>query len=281
LARFRIRFLLHEMDLAPGEIIIGRAASCQMTLDDPLVSRNHARLVIGEGEATVEDMGSRNGVRVNGRIIDSVTQLADGDRLRIGTQQMVVRRIDENVVHNRRSTGFMIHCAQCGLPYSTDSVSCPNCGQGETIAVEEPTSTVQNAWNLELLVETMRRAQDLGRGHDLERLLVRAREEMDHAHEIVDRRRLDQLADTAVRFAVDSGDIEWARWALHLYAERGIVPRPEVGKRLSLLPANDRNTLAPAVDEMVKSLRPEAVTDVVDQESIQTLRNLVRGIGVR
>ncbi len=281
LARFRIRFLVHEIDLPVGEVIIGRSAGCQLTLDDPLVSRNHARLTVHADHASVEDLGSRNGVRVNGRAIEGVTILGDGDRVRIGTQQLIVRRIDEEASRNRRATGFMIHCAQCGLPHSTDARICPNCGQGESIAVEEPTSTVQSAWNLELLVETMHRAQDLGRPQDLERLLVRARDEMERSpHELVDRRRIDQLADCAVRFAVDSGDIDWARWALHLYAEHGIVPRPEVGKRLSLLPPVDRSTLAPAVDEMVRSLRPEAVMDVVDEESIQTLRNLIRGAGI-
>lgn len=279
MARFRIRFLLHEIDLPPGELVIGRAASCQMTLDDPLVSRNHARLSIGAEVATLEDLGSRNGVRVNGRAIEGIISLADGDRIRIGTQQMVLRRIDENAVNNRRATGFMIHCAQCGLPYSTDVQVCPNCGEGEAAASEEPTNTAQSAWNLELLVETMRRAQDLGRPQDLERLLVRAREEMQHAHEVVDARRLDQLADTAVRFSVDSGDLEWARWALQLYAEHGMVPRPEVGKRLSLLPERDRTTLAPAVDQMVRSMRPQAGADGADEESIRTLRNLVRGAG--
>ena len=281
LARFRIRFLLHEIDLPPGELIIGRAASCQVTLDDPLVSRNHARLLIGPEDASLEDLGSRNGVRVNGRAIEGTVSLADGDRIRIGTQQMVLRRIEENAVNNRRSTGFMIHCAQCGLPYSTDAKWCPNCGDGEGAASEEPTNTAQSAWNLELLVETMRRAQDLGRSQDLERLLVRAREEMQQAHEVVDRRRLDQLADTAVRFAVDSGDLEWARWALRLYAEHGMVPRPEVGKRLSLLPAHERTTLAPAVDQMVRSIRPQSGGDGSDEESIRTLRNLIRGVSDR
>ncbi|HSC85845.1 MAG TPA: FHA domain-containing protein [Polyangiaceae bacterium] len=280
MARFRIRFLVHEIDLPVGEIVIGRSAGCQLTLDDPLVSRNHARLVIDSARATIEDLGSRNGVRVNGRAIDVPTELVDGDRVRIGTQQLVVRRIDEEAMRNRRATGFMIHCAQCGLPHSTDVKVCPNCGQGESLVIEEPTSTVQSAWNLELLVETMRRAQDLGRPQDLERLLVRARDEMERSpHDLVDRRRIDQLADCAVRFAVDSGDIEWARWALHLYAEHGIVPRPEVGRCLSLLPAVDRSTLAPAVDEMVRSLPPSAVVDIVDEESIQTLRNLIRQAG--
>lgn len=279
MARFRIRFLLHEMDLAPGEFLIGRAATCQLTLDDPLVSRNHARLVVRPDAATIEDLGSRNGVRVNGRVIDGLVTLKDGDRVRIGTQQIVLRRIEEQEIKNRRATGFMVHCNQCGLPYATDVQVCPNCGEGGPISSEEPTSTIQSAWNLELLVETMRRARDLGRNQDLERLLVRAREELDQAGETVDRRRLDQLADTAVGFAVDTGDIEWARWALQLFAGHGLVPHPDVGKKLSLLPPSDRVTLVPTLDEVVRSLRPDAIADGLDEESMRTLRALIRDAG--
>lgn len=283
MARYRFRFPQYEMDLTPGEIFIGRGFNCQITLDDPLVSRRHAKMVVGVDAATIEDLGSRNGVRVNGRSIDALTTLVDGDRIRIGTQQMMVRRIDENETRNRKATGFMIHCRKCSLPYSTESRVCPNCGHGEASAVpepessgpaDEPTSSVQNAWNLELLVETMRRAQELGRSHDIERLLVRARGEVDQTSEIVDRRRIDQLADAAVRFAVDSGDMEWARWALGLYAQHGVVPRPEVGRRLSLLPVDERTTLLSMVDRVVRSVRPDAIADGTDEESMRTLRDL-------
>lgn len=261
MARFRIRFQLQELDIAPGVFLIGRAGSCQLTVDDPLASRNHARLVVTEDEATIEDLNSRNGVRVNGRLLTEPHPLADGDRIRIGTQQIILRKIEDSDVRNRRATGFMIHCSGCGVPYDTNEPSCPNCGEGasNTLVVEEPTTTTaQSAWNLELLAETLQKARALGRRGDVHRILVRAREELEHTTIRGDERRVEQLAAAAVEFAVDTGDIGWADWGLRLYARYGVVPRREVGQKLSLLPASDRSTLAPAASAVVLSVRPEA-----------------------
>ncbi len=66
MARYRLRFLLQEFDLPRGITIIGRSLDCHLTIEDPLVSRQHARIVIDDEGGSVEDMGSRNGVRVDG-----------------------------------------------------------------------------------------------------------------------------------------------------------------------------------------------------------------------
>ena len=68
------------------EVIIGRSPDCHITIEDPLVSRQHAKIVIEEALARIEDMGSRNGVVVNGEKIDVRAELVDGDRIRLGTQ---------------------------------------------------------------------------------------------------------------------------------------------------------------------------------------------------
>src|SRR5262245_33538354 len=49
-----------------GELLIGRAPDTQVRLQDALVSRHHARLVMEGGEAQLVDLGSHNGTRVNG-----------------------------------------------------------------------------------------------------------------------------------------------------------------------------------------------------------------------
>lgn len=66
---------------------IGRDASCQIALDDPHVSRNHAELTILNGgkEIHVKDLGSTNGVFVNGKKVTE-TALQDGDKVLIGTR---------------------------------------------------------------------------------------------------------------------------------------------------------------------------------------------------
>lgn len=282
MVRYRLRFLLHEIDLPKGEVMIGRSASCQLTVDDPLISRNHAVLMLTDEGATIEDLGSRNGVRVNGKPISGVEPLADGSRLKLGTQEVIFRRIEEAaaVPRRHRATGFMMHCAKCGMPHSTDSARCPHCGHSEAPMAEEHTTTTEQAWSLELLVETMKRAEALGRAADLERLLEQARSLTATTTVTLDRRRLDQLADAAMWLATSDGKVEWARWALGLFAKRGIVPRPDVGQRLTSLPPTTRNSLEPAVSEVVRSIRPDSLADDADELSFELLRSLsVAGTG--
>jgi len=262
------------MDLPKGEFLIGRSAACHLTVDDPLVSRNHARLMIGDEETTIEDLGSRNGVRVNGRPITGIVIIGDGTRLRVGTQEIILRRVEEAIVAPRRhrATGFMIHCTTCGVPFATEEQSCPNCGHSEV--AEETTTTTEQAWSLELLIETMRRAEALDRTQDLERLLRQAKELVERPGLEMDRRRLDQLADTAVRLAAASGSVDWARWALGLFAKRGIVPRPEVGQRLSSLPPMSRKGLSLAAADVVRSAEGSAVVDGPDKEALELFQAL-------
>lgn len=90
MARYRLRFLLQEIDIGPGLTVIGRSASCHITIDDPLVSREHARIRVEGNRITLEDLGSRNGVQVGGKPIQGTVDLYDNDRIRIGSQELVL-----------------------------------------------------------------------------------------------------------------------------------------------------------------------------------------------
>ena len=66
--------------------VLGRSRDCDIVLADPNVSRRHAELVPdGHGGWQVRDLGSTNGVKVNGRKIDRPAALESGDRLALGT----------------------------------------------------------------------------------------------------------------------------------------------------------------------------------------------------
>jgi|GEM_PF-6496330 len=67
------------------EVFIGRLPECQVCSKDESVSRRHARLVFHEGQWWAEDLGSRNGVMVNGQLIQSCI-LPEGAILRVGDQ---------------------------------------------------------------------------------------------------------------------------------------------------------------------------------------------------
>lgn len=67
-----------------GEIVVGRDESCEVSLAAVSLSRRHARLVPEPGAWVVEDLGSTNGVYVNGQRVRSA-KLEHGDELRLGT----------------------------------------------------------------------------------------------------------------------------------------------------------------------------------------------------
>jgi pSer/pThr/pTyr-binding forkhead associated (FHA) protein len=68
------------------EITVGRGGGCGIVLgDDTFVSQVHARLYRRDGDAFVEDLGSRNGTFVNGEPIGGATRLRRGDQVQFGS----------------------------------------------------------------------------------------------------------------------------------------------------------------------------------------------------
>ena len=66
------------------ELTVGRAAGCQITLDDTYVSQLHARVFRRESQYLVEDLGSTNGTYLNRRKVAGPMVIAPGDRLQVG-----------------------------------------------------------------------------------------------------------------------------------------------------------------------------------------------------
>jgi pSer/pThr/pTyr-binding forkhead associated (FHA) protein len=77
---------------APGEYELGRAVGSPLRVDHPTVSRQHARLILSENRTTayLQDQGGVNKTRLNGRPLQKLSQLADGDQLRLGDVELVV-----------------------------------------------------------------------------------------------------------------------------------------------------------------------------------------------
>ena len=68
-----------------GGATIGRSRSCDVVLGDANVSREHAEIRPRGGGWTITDLGSTNGVAVNGARVDRPQTLKPGDRIEIGT----------------------------------------------------------------------------------------------------------------------------------------------------------------------------------------------------
>jgi pSer/pThr/pTyr-binding forkhead associated (FHA) protein len=72
-------------------LLIGRHPECDLRLDLPKISRRHCCLAAAYDRVVIRDLGSRNRVRVNGRVVDEV-QLFRGDEVAIGP---LIYRVDE------------------------------------------------------------------------------------------------------------------------------------------------------------------------------------------
>ena len=57
---------LARVALTPGQLVVGRAADAGLRLDNRFISRHHCQIVTSAGQTVVEDLGSRNGILVNG-----------------------------------------------------------------------------------------------------------------------------------------------------------------------------------------------------------------------
>jgi Protein of unknown function (DUF3662)/FHA domain len=71
----------------PAGGTIGRSRECDIVLDDTGVSRKHAELRPGIEGWEIQDLGSTNGVLVNGRAIAGAQRLEPGDRIELGTTE--------------------------------------------------------------------------------------------------------------------------------------------------------------------------------------------------
>ena len=95
---------------AAGQLILGRAADCDISIADPLVSRRHAQLFLNEGGGRLVDLESDNGTFVNGqRIVDS--PIVEGDLIELGKSQFVLTggRLQQHIAH--------------GLPLEADNLT--------------------------------------------------------------------------------------------------------------------------------------------------------------
>jgi diguanylate cyclase (GGDEF)-like protein len=85
-----------SLDDEAGDLfVIGRAAVAAVKIDDPSISRQHCQIVRREGRLYVEDLGSRNGTRLNGNRV-RVAALSEGDRIQVGSSAVLqLRFVDE------------------------------------------------------------------------------------------------------------------------------------------------------------------------------------------
>jgi hypothetical protein len=244
--RYRLRFHLQEVDLAKDEILIGRGPECHVTIDDPMLSRRHARIELGGAGPVIEDLRSRNGTQLNGAALVGSATLQDGDRIRLGTQELVFVA-QSSSKRNFRTTSGLIFCTGCAVPYPSSSFQCPHCGEA---AAEDTDASIDrdmpaSGWTFHLLSQVVERAIEQGRLADAERMLARGLSELEEQlarGAEVDSAHVTAIAECAARLGCALRTSRWLEHGAKLYTCAKTRPSRDVLALLDTLPADARLT---------------------------------------
>jgi pSer/pThr/pTyr-binding forkhead associated (FHA) protein len=88
---YRLILGAREIALGEGENILGRDQDASVWIDDPSVSRRHARILINGDTAQLEDLQSKNGTYLGEELVQAAAPLKDGDQIRLGAVTLRVR----------------------------------------------------------------------------------------------------------------------------------------------------------------------------------------------
>ena len=222
--RFRLRYLQHDLELQDGEFAIGRSASCQLSLDDPLVSRRHAVFTVAAGSVRVEDLGSRNGVLVNGQRIEGKVKVQPGDKVLIGSQELTLIEIAEEDPQRG-----MLRTTAARHPITLNRVPAVDLVTDEynvtkvsysPVDMANELSSVRRLDGFRVLGSVAEKALAMGRADEAERVLASS------LAEVLDASRKGKvvpapLAEQATRFAAKlasaTGRGTWIDYAIEIY----------------------------------------------------------------
>jgi pSer/pThr/pTyr-binding forkhead associated (FHA) protein len=100
-----------EYSFDEGEFLVGRSHSADIILPSDNVSRRHARLYTIDGRCYIEDLGSANGVFLNGRRIHEVMEIEGTAQIRVGDYYLHVRSDEAPQPEDK------VHCRIRGLDH--------------------------------------------------------------------------------------------------------------------------------------------------------------------
>jgi adenylate cyclase len=150
LAAYRVMFILivkhnggvREYPLVEGRTMIGRAAQCDVVINDDSISRQHARLEVRPDQVRVADLQSRNGTYVAGQAVTEAT-LRGGEQLSFGDVEATIEARAEATPAGASS-----------LP--SDHTMIRRLGEPETVSVPGATSIAEAQRLINLLGQVAR-----------------------------------------------------------------------------------------------------------------------------
>lgn len=299
MAKFRLRYQSTDLEMPVGEFVIGRSSSCSLALDDGLVSRRHAVLHATSDHVDVEDLGSRNGVLVNGKKTEGLTRLKHLDRVTIGGHELVLVEV-ERTSRPQRDTSMLMRCEKCGtLLQATDSF-CSGCGAelsprsqtmpGATLDLKlsdlPPVSGVGaggEGSGFSLLASIADKALALSRFPEAERML---QPHLDKALERaltgkpLDPSTLTQAPRYALKLAQGLQSASWIDWFFRFHTAVRLVPSgPVVDQLHELVRAigyRDARTLHSYLDEIQATRDDLSPADRFVVSRLESLERVIR-----
>jgi pSer/pThr/pTyr-binding forkhead associated (FHA) protein len=246
---FRLLYRGKEIPLESGEYVIGRAPGSDVLVDEPRVSRRHARLLVNDTTALLEDLQSENGVFVNEQRIRRSVRLSDGDRILVGTQEIVfvVGPADWDAA---RSSGTIEIAPPSSAPWRV------------TRKMAEGVPSTLEADAFQYLGDIAERMIRVGRGSTAERLLRGHLEEVMAAALATGRVSgdvIDAACVNALRLAIGIKKGEWIDFVIELLLILRTPPGPSITATLRpilpKLPTFDREKWR-AYEQMLTSRMP-------------------------
>ncbi len=244
----RLRYLGHNLEVPDGEFVIGRSSKCQLSIDDPLISRRHAVLRVQGDQARVEDLGSRNGVLVNGQRVDRNRDLVEGDTITVGGQAMTIHGLKATAPEPQSSSPRTRAAPELQTISGLDMLDEPSdlsehtAIRGSPVFQRDPDKRVHE---LSLVGAVAEKAMALGRADDAQRLLERPlREILEKARGRTSQRwdpqsdamAAQRAANLAVRLASALSKGEWVDYVFDLFTARAeLLPQPVVDELYTVL----------------------------------------------
>jgi predicted component of type VI protein secretion system len=257
--RWILRFGPYVIDLEEGSHVLGRSQDVEVPVDDELVSRRHAEIVVTEGGAAIRDLGSRNGVLLGPRRLPAgeLVPLAHGDTFVVGATRCIFAR------RRGRSERVLktVRASMVSGPSSGASLDSPTGAHVThlTFLAEADRSLAQGrldrfATATHLLLENLSTAGVNGLAHE------------------------DPAVSAAARHALQLAEmrgVEWVELLLDLYTPPGYVLSAQAVATLHRL-FEEHDWRSTKLDAYVARVRPRLETDPRGRALLMQLEALQR-----